>query len=149
MAQRQGSGNQIDLTQVSVQGLQELRKQLRAEVEALSRNYSSFKMAQSKLIESEKAVAELTEKNHGKDILVPLTQSLYVPGQLDTQKDVLVDVGTGYFFEKTPDQVRCSQRFRLATSALRHVVCMSTIVIAGSYLLFWTVETHSRECGPS
>jgi len=36
----------------------------------------------------------------GKQILVPLTQSLYVPGTLADNKHVIVDVGTGYYVEK-------------------------------------------------
>ena len=36
----------------------------------------------------------------GKDILVPLTTSLYVPGKLASTDTVLVDVGTGFYIEK-------------------------------------------------
>ena len=32
-------------------------------------------------------------------MLVPLTQSLYVPGELADTDHVLVDIGTGYFVE--------------------------------------------------
>lgn len=35
-----------------------------------------------------------------KVILVPLTNSLYVPGKLSDVEHVLVDVGTGYFVKK-------------------------------------------------
>ena len=34
-------------------------------------------------------------------MLVPLTSSLYVPGETTTLSTVLVDVGTGYFIEKS------------------------------------------------
>lgn len=36
----------------------------------------------------------------GKTILVPLTNSLYVPGKLVDTEHVIVDVGTGYFVKK-------------------------------------------------
>lgn len=36
-----------------------------------------------------------------KPILVPLTSSLYVPGRLADTEHVLVDVGTGFFVEKS------------------------------------------------
>lgn len=36
----------------------------------------------------------------GKPILVPLTTSLYVPGTLADTKNVIVDVGTGFYIEK-------------------------------------------------
>jgi hypothetical protein len=39
-------------------------------------------------------------KETDKPILVPLTNSLYVPGKLSDAEHVLVDVGTGYFVKK-------------------------------------------------
>ena len=35
--------------------------------------------------------------------MVPLTPSLYVPGKLASTETVLVDIGTGFYVEKTPD----------------------------------------------
>jgi prefoldin alpha subunit len=37
----------------------------------------------------------------GTEILVPLTQSLYVPGRMADMNKVLIDVGTGYYVEKS------------------------------------------------
>jgi prefoldin alpha subunit len=37
----------------------------------------------------------------GKQILVPLTSSLYVPGTLTDTENVIVDVGTGFYVEKS------------------------------------------------
>uniref|UniRef100_K7FFW4 Prefoldin subunit 5 n=2 Tax=Pelodiscus sinensis TaxID=13735 RepID=K7FFW4_PELSI len=42
----------------------------------------------------------------GKELLVPLTSSMYVPGKLSDVGHVLVDVGTGYYVEKTADNAR-------------------------------------------
>ena len=39
----------------------------------------------------------------GKEVLVPLTQSLFVPGRLRATAPVLVDVGTGFYVGKTPE----------------------------------------------
>ena len=35
-------------------------------------------------------------------MLVPVMEGLYVPGKVGTTDKVLVDIGTGYFVEKTP-----------------------------------------------
>jgi hypothetical protein len=37
----------------------------------------------------------------GAKIMLPLTQSLYVPGMISDSNKVLVDIGTGYYAEKT------------------------------------------------
>ncbi|KAL9031720.1 MAG: hypothetical protein Q9196_000268 [Gyalolechia fulgens] len=42
----------------------------------------------------------------GTPILVPLTPSLYVPGKLASTETVLVDVGTGFYIEKTSTAAR-------------------------------------------
>lgn len=36
----------------------------------------------------------------GKEVLVPLTSSLYVPGRLADTEMVVVDIGTGYYVRK-------------------------------------------------
>lgn len=45
-----------------------------------------------------------TMKSDKTDIMVPLTGSIYVPGKLSGSKMVLIDIGTGFFVEKTPKE---------------------------------------------
>lgn len=45
------------------------------------------------------AIEALSKEEVGKEMLVPLTESLYVPGKLAVTDKVLLDVGTGYFIE--------------------------------------------------
>merc|ERR1712178_432895 len=40
-------------------------------------------------------------QSEGQQILVPVTQSMYVPGKLKDANKCLLDIGTGYFVEKT------------------------------------------------
>ena len=39
-------------------------------------------------------------------MLVPITSSLYVPGETAPLDNVLVDVGTGYFIEKSVEEAQ-------------------------------------------
>lgn len=57
-------------------------------------------MAQQKFGDSRENVKKLMNKDQGKEILVPLTSAMYVPGTLENTKTVLVNVGTGYYVEK-------------------------------------------------
>nr|POE47684.1 prefoldin subunit 5 [Quercus suber] len=43
----------------------------------------------------------LIHSHADKSLLVPLTSSLYVPGKLADTEHVLVDIGTGFYVEKT------------------------------------------------
>ena len=96
----------IDITKLSISQLQQLKKQLDDENNTLAQKYSHLKLAQNRLNESKRSLEPIKPENEGKEILVPLTQSLYVPGQLQGTHKVLVDVGTGYFFEKSPEEAR-------------------------------------------
>jgi len=52
-----------------------------------------------------KGVMNYTEKYaQGKEIMVPLTSSLYVPGVLADDNCVLVEAGAGYFIERPIDK---------------------------------------------
>ena len=48
----------------------------------------------------------LTQIYADKPILVPLTSSLYVPGKLADTENVIVDVGTGFYVEKTTEDAQ-------------------------------------------
>lgn len=65
---------------------------------------SDCQLAHSKYGQALEALSDITPENKDKRIMVPLTSSLYVPGQLSNISTVLVEVGTGYFVEKAiPD----------------------------------------------
>lgn len=52
--------------------------------------------------------SELTISPGDKSVLVPLTNSLYVRGELSDPEHVIVDVGTGFYVEKA-----CSSSLRV------------------------------------
>jgi len=90
----------VDIGSLPVGQLQQVKKQLDDEVQHLTTSYSSLRSAQSKFKDCINSI------RHGvtapaKSLLVPLTTSLYVPGTLADTEHVLVDVGTGFYVEKT------------------------------------------------
>ena len=60
---------------------------------------NQLKHAQGKFVESQESMNKISPESQNKDILVPLTGSIYVPGQLSDVNNVLVDVGTGYYVD--------------------------------------------------
>ena len=63
------------------------------EVEYLTNSLGQLKGAQQKFIESQRALAAMGPDSEGKESLIPMTSSLYVPGTLAHNQRVLVDVG--------------------------------------------------------
>ena len=61
----------------------------------------------------------LKERTLGKEIMVPLTSSLYVPGVMEENERVLVEVGAGYFVEESTDKAReyCDRKIKYLTES--------------------------------
>lgn len=93
-------GAVVDVMQLPPADLQKLRASLTEDVQTITQNYGNLKLAHSKYGQALEALTDITPENKDKRIMVPLTSSLYVPGQLSNIQTVLVEVGTGYFVEK-------------------------------------------------
>ncbi|EGP91516.1 uncharacterized protein MYCGRDRAFT_84039 [Zymoseptoria tritici IPO323] len=112
----------VDLATLSTQQLSQVKKQLDDEVQHLTNSYQNLRTAQQKfrdciasiktgVANSVKGAASptrtprrtvsCTNLQPDKPLLVPLTSSLYVPGKLADPENVLVDVGTGFYVEKS------------------------------------------------
>ncbi|KAJ9120519.1 hypothetical protein QFC24_005192 [Naganishia onofrii] len=118
---------QVQLTDLNFQQLQEVKRQLDEEVEHLTTSFGQLKQAQSKYrscvldIEQVKPDAAgmygnplfhyrdadcilMLAFSPGNPLLVPLTSSLYVPGKISDPEHVVIDIGTGYYVKKTRKQ---------------------------------------------
>ncbi|CCJ29686.1 unnamed protein product [Pneumocystis jirovecii] len=94
---------EVNLTSLSIQQLDEIRKQIELELNHLTSSFTKLKQAQFKFQECKNAIYLLSkEEGENKEMLVPLTSSLYVSGILVSKPEkVMVDIGTGYYVEKT------------------------------------------------
>lgn len=68
----------------------------------ISASLAQLSNAVQRLTASKENAAQVGKMVSGKDIMVPLTGSIYVPGKLGSTEKVLIDIGTGFFIEKTP-----------------------------------------------
>ncbi|KAI9669933.1 MAG: subunit of tubulin prefoldin [Alyxoria varia] len=99
-----GAGQQIDLSTLSAQQILQVKKQLDEEMEHLNNSFTQLKGAQTRFAECAKSIETgVKGVEEGAPVLVPLTTSLYVPGKLASREKVVVDVGTGFYVEKTVD----------------------------------------------
>ena len=69
------------------------------ELQELSSNWRTLKEAESRYVATKYGLVTIAASND-KEIMVPLTASLYVPGRVTDTEKVMVDIGTGYFVEK-------------------------------------------------
>lgn len=90
----------MSLDSLSAQQLTAVKKQLDEEVEHLTTSFAQLQAAQIKFRDCLRCVKTQGATQDKKEILVPLTNSLYVKGNLSSSDRVLVDIGTGFYVEK-------------------------------------------------
>lgn len=106
-SQTQPQPQTIELSSLPLAQLSTLKNQLTQDLQHLTSSFQQLRVAQAKFRDCISSVRDgVQEGSEGKQILVPLTTSLYVPGKLVSTETVLVDVGTGFFVEKTPPAAR-------------------------------------------
>lgn len=135
MASRKGSSAgegarslELELEKMSVEQLKALKEQTDMEVNLLHDSLNNIRTATSRLDIASAALHDLSLRPQGKKMLVPLTASLYVPGTLDEADKVLVDVGTGYFIEKTMAEGKdyCDRKIKLLRSNFDQLIEIAT-----------------------
>ncbi|KAK2761554.1 subunit of tubulin prefoldin [Arachnomyces sp. PD_36] len=108
MAESEGSAppGAVDIGTLTVPQLRSLQSRLNSELEHLTNSHSKLRAAQSRFKDCVSSI-NIGVKKEGSgsgqkdEILVPLTSSLYVKGKLADREKVIVDVGTGFYVEKT------------------------------------------------
>merc|ERR1711976_172188 len=102
--QESNMGQQLDLRNLSPQQLEKVRMQVNQEIQTFTDAIQNYELVMNKFVEARKTlkqVGDQPQQAENQRILVPVTQSMYVPGKLKDANKVLIDIGTGYFVEKT------------------------------------------------
>ena len=106
MSGKPGQQTDVDITKVTPQQLVQLSKSIEQEVEVLTQSYSQLVSATNKFHDSRLVLNYLKERAGGREIMVPLTSSLYVPGIMEDNNKVMLEVGSGYLIEENIDKAR-------------------------------------------
>lgn len=98
--------NTINLDEMSLEELNQLKQQEENRFSSLMTRFQQFRGAAARLNASMSAVSEITPASEGKEVLVPLTESVYVPGKLRDSNKFLVELGTGFYAEKSSKETK-------------------------------------------
>merc|ERR1719447_1477490 len=89
----------IDVTTLPLQQIQSIATSLEQQVNSLRVLVQTSRAAHTRYEHAETALERVSNYD-GEEVLVPVTESLYVPGKLlDTDK-ILVNIGTNFYVEK-------------------------------------------------
>lgn len=95
----------VQLSQYSVQELVQLKNGNEQEVQRMLQTYQSFRMVHNKTENDKILVTNLVKvEDEQPKILIPLSNSLYIPGVVKNKDHFVIDIGTGYVAERTAKQ---------------------------------------------
>jgi len=90
----------IDLDSMSLEQLNSLKQTEESRMNAITSHYATLRATAARMSSAKKALSEITPAKSDAEILVPLTESLYVPGKIVDPGRVMVELGTGFYAER-------------------------------------------------
>jgi prefoldin alpha subunit len=95
---------EINPVQLSLEQLSFIKTQHEDEIIELNKQLEALIGAKNRYLLAKNTVSDISSTALGTSLLVPLNSSLYVQGTISSQDKVIVELGTGYFCEKSiPD----------------------------------------------
>ena len=98
-----GSGDkpeQIDLAKLSPEQLMQIKQEFEQEISSIQESLQTLYNCKAKYATSKESLEAFQPDWQNRQILVPLTSSMYVPGKIKDLDNFVIDVGTGYYVEK-------------------------------------------------
>ncbi|KAH8359953.1 hypothetical protein KR093_009776 [Drosophila rubida] len=93
----------IDLTKLSPDQLMQIKQEFEQEMGSIQDSLSTLHGCKAKYAGSKDALESFQPDWENRQILVPLTSSMYVPGRIKDLNNFIIDIGTGYYIEKDLD----------------------------------------------
>merc|ERR1712196_39742 len=88
------------------QKMQAFHDQISQDLQVIAQSIGNFKLVQAKYISAKESLKSVEPEAAGKEMMVPITESLYVNSKVKGDGKVVIELGTGYFVEKTISRAR-------------------------------------------
>lgn len=90
-----------ELPKLPLEQLRQIKEQLASELNLLDESTANIRTASARFDAASRTLDLLKNQKQGQVAMIPLTSSLFVPGTLGNSAQVLVDVGTNYYIQKS------------------------------------------------
>ena len=91
----------LELEGLNYNELVELKKNIETEINFLSNSFDQLRLAVTKFSGAREKLKMFNPEANDKDILIPLTSSIFIPGRLRNVDRIMFEVGASYFVEDT------------------------------------------------
>mmetsp|Transcript_544 Transcript_544/g.1662 ORF Transcript_544/g.1662 Transcript_544/m.1662 type:complete len:170 (-) Transcript_544:541-1050(-) len=119
-----GAPSGVDLDSLSLDQLSQLRQQEESRLQSLTSRYQQLRAARAKLATAKSSLSSVGPSTADAQIMVPLTASLYCPGKIKDPNKVMVELGTGFYMERTAKDANAflDRRIRLVDANSENVM---------------------------
>lgn len=125
-----------------------MKQQFDQELQHFSQSLQALTMARSKFAECVEDIKAISSPdNVNQKILVPASASLYLPGKVVDNKKFMVDIGTGYYVDKSADEAIAFYEKKLANLNKESVQIQNIIKEKSQYSL--AIEDKIRQASIS
>lgn len=90
------SKKEIPLSTLSLEQLSSIGKQIEQDIQSLSGSYTSLKVVMTKFKENKDYIKSL-QSSKDKEMLIPMTQSVFIPGKISDISHFTIELGGNYF----------------------------------------------------
>ena len=97
MATNQSKQQVVDLTKLNIEQLTSLQQRFEEERNYLVESFRQLQTAIGRYQDTQQCLGSVSQENAGKDVLIPVTGSMFVPGKIGDIDSVIIDIGTGYY----------------------------------------------------
>ena len=91
---------EVPIEKLSIEQLYYVGQQIEKEIKNYSQYYSSLRAVNNKYLDNKEYIKQLKDYKD-KEILVPMTSSLYIPGKCADVKKLTIEIGANFFVETT------------------------------------------------
>lgn len=123
----------VNIDTMSLDQLNQVKQQQESRLESLTAQYHQLRAVSGRLSSARSSLGGIPVGAEGREIMIPLTESLYAPGKIIDSK-VLVELGAGFFVEKS------------AKDATKVLERKGKVVDANSENVLAAAEASSRNC---
>lgn len=99
----------------TLEQINSIRVQLDRDIQVLSATLSQLKENGDHLSENIVSLENLKELPEGSQVMVPLSTSMFIKAKLKDNKNVMLDIGTGYYVDKSIDDAEDYFRRKIKT----------------------------------
>ena len=105
---------EVPLESLTIDQLTYVGKQIEQEITSYSSYLTSLKVAYGKFMDNKEYIRDMTDMKD-KEILVPITSSLYIPGKSGDISNIMVEVGANYFVGTKMDKAEkfCDRKIEM------------------------------------